>query len=300
MSDTSRIIMGPNQWGKAEVRLVHVTRGTVRHEIRDLNITSRLHGDLDSAHIAGDNSNMTTTDTQKNTIYAFAKDGINSPEEFLIRLGKHFVVLGPIDGGRWDAEQYSWSRIDVDGAGHDHSFVRGGTETRTTAVTISDDGETSVIAGLKDLVVLKSTGSQFTGYPVDQYTTLKETTERILATSVTARWRYNTTELDFNATFDSVRTTLLEVFAAHYSYSLQNSLFEMGKKVLEQHSEIDEIKFSMPNKHHFLVDLAPFGLENDNEVFFAADRPYGIIEGTVLREGAPSASAAWDGIAGFC
>ncbi|MEO6825740.1 MAG: factor-independent urate hydroxylase [Microbacteriaceae bacterium] len=300
MADNSKIVMGPNQWGKAEVRLVHINHNTARHEIEDVKITSRLHGDLDAAHMAGDNAHMTPTDTQKNTIFAFAKDGIGSIEEFLIRLGKHFVALGPIAGGRWDAEQYSWSRITVDGAGHEHSFVRSGTETRTTAVTISDEGETFVVSGLRDLVVLKSGGSQFTGFPVDQYTTLQEATDRILATSVTARWRYTTNELDFNATFEDVRDTLLEVFATHYSYSLQNSLYEMGKRVLEKHPEIAEIKFSMPNKHHFVVDFEPFGLENDNEVFFAADRPYGIIEGTVLREGASTAPAAWEGIAGFC
>jgi urate oxidase len=299
MSETSKIIMGHNQWGKAEVRLVRITRDTARHEIHDLNITSRLHGDLDAAHVNGDNSNMTPTDTQKNTIFALAKDGIGSPEEFLLRLGRHFVSKEPIHGGRWEAEQYSWSRIEVDGAGHDHSFVRSGTETRTAAVTISDDGETFVIAGLKNLVILKSSGSQFTGFPVDNYTTLAEATERILATSVTAGWRYNTAELDFDSVFDGVRATLLEVFAAHYSYSLQNSLFEMGKKVLELRPEIDEIRFSMPNKHHFLVDLAPFGLDNENEVFFAADRPYGIIEGAVKREDAPAASVAWEGIANF-
>ena len=300
MSENSKIVMGPNQWGKAEVRVVHVKRDGARHEIRDLNISSRLRGDLDSAHIVGDNVNMTPTDTQKNTIYAFAKDGIGSPEEFLMRLSKHFVAKAPITGGRWDAEQYTWNRIAVDGVGHEHSFVRAGTETRISTVTIDDGGPTSVISGLKDLVVLKSSGSQFTGFPVDDYTTLQEATDRILATSVTCRWRYNTTSLDFNATFEGVRDTLLEVFATHHSLSLQNSMYEMGKRVLEKFSEIDEIRFSMPNKHHFVVDLAPFGLTNDNEVFFAADRPYGLIEGSVLREGVSAAPEAWAELAGFC
>ena len=300
MPDNSKIIMGPNQYGKAEVRLVHVTRDTARHEVQDLNITSRLHGDFASAHVTGDNANMVPTDTQKNTIYAFANDGVGAPEEFLMRLGRHFVGdFEPIVGGRWEAEQYSWARIEVDGAEHDHSFLRSGSETRTAAVTFHD-GEISILAGLKDLVILKSTGSQFTDFYKDEYTTLKETTERILATSVTTRWRYNTTELDFDAVFADVRATMLAVFATHYSYSLQNSLFEMGKKVLEKHPEIDEIKFAMPNRHHFLADLSPFGLENKDEVFWAADRPYGIIEGTVLREDAVAVPAASEGIAGFC
>jgi urate oxidase len=298
MSQNS-IILGSNQYGKAEVRVVRITRNTERHEIEDLNVTSQLRGDFAAAHIDGDNSRIVTTDTQKNTVFAFAKDGIGSPEAFLQRLGEHFTAnFDWVTGGRWSAEQYSWSRIPVEGAGHDHSFVRVATETRTAVVTV-DQGDTTIISGLEDLTVLKSTGSEFRGYTKDRFTTLAETTERILATSVSSRWRYNTAEIDFNKTYEDVRRIMLEAFATTHSKALQQSLFQMGKQVLEACPEIDEIKFSMPNKHHFLVDLAPFGIQNDNEVFFAADRPYGLIEATVQREDA-AAGGAWDDIAGFC
>ena len=142
------------------------------------------------------------------------------------------------------------------------------------------------------------------GYPKDKYTTLPETTDRILATDVSARWRFKAGtdfgSLDFNKSYEDVKSLLLEGFTEKYSHALQQTLFDMGTKVLEAHTEIDEIKFSMPNKHHFLVDLSPFGLDNPNEVFFAADRPYGLIEATVQREDAAPADAAWAGIAGFC
>ena len=187
----STIILGANQYGKAEVRVVRITRDTARHEIEDLNITSQLRGDFTAAHVDGDNAHVVATDTQKNTIYAFARDGVGAPEEFLLRLGAHFVDdFDWVSGGRWAAEKYPWNRIEVDGSGHDHSFVRGGTEIRTAVVAI-ENGSPTVIAGLTDLAVLKSTGSEFTGFPRDEYTTLPETTDRILATSVTARWRYN-------------------------------------------------------------------------------------------------------------
>jgi urate oxidase len=150
------------------------------------------------------------------------------------------------------------------------------------------------------MVVLKSTGSEFRGYPKDKYTTLQETSDRILATSVSARWRYLTTDVDFDKTFDNVRSIMLETFATTHSLALQQSLFQMGSAVLEAHPEIAEVKFSMPNKHHFLVDLEPFGLDNPGEVFFAADRPYGLIEATVEREDAPDAGRAWDSVPGFC
>lgn len=296
----SNIILGANQYGKAEVRLVRVTRDTARHEIEDLSVTSQLRGDLEDVHVTGDNAHCIPTDTQKNTIFAFAKDGVGAPESFLLRLGKHFVDdFEWITGGRWEAQKYTWSRILVDGAGHDHSFVRGGTETRTALVTLGGDGPI-VIAGLQDLAVLKSTESEFHDFSVDTYTTLADATDRILATSVTSRWLYNRQGIDYDATFANVRRIMLEAFATTHSLGLQHSLFQMGKQVLAAHDEIDEIKFSMPNLHHFVVDLAPFGLENPNEVFYAADRPYGLIEATVQREGAASTDASWAGVAGFC
>jgi urate oxidase len=294
------IVLGANQYGKAEVRVVRVTRDTERHEIQDLSVTSQLRGDFEAAHRAGDNAHVVATDTQKNTVFAFAKDGVGTPEEFLLRLANHFVdEFDWVTGGRWSAEQYSWRRIHVGEEQQGHSFVRGGTETRTAVVT-RDGGEACVIAGLKDLAVLNTTDSEFTGYPRDRYTTLPETTDRILATSVTSRWRYGTLDIDFDESFAEVRRILLETFATTYSLALQQSMFAMGSRVLEERPEIDEIRFSLPNLHHFLVDLAPFGLENPNEVFYAADRPYGLIEGAIEREGAAKAPWAWEGIAGFC
>lgn len=300
----SRIILGDNQFGKAEVRVVRITRDTARHTIEDLNVTSQLRGDFAAAHLDGDNAHVVPTDTQKNTIYAFAREGIGSPEELLLRLGEHFTSsFDWVSGGRWEAEAYSWDRIQAHGAGHDHSFVRNGQEVRT-AVLVREGQAAHLIAGLRDLTVLKSTESGFVGYPKDRYTTLQETTDRILATDIAARWRFKAgtdfSRIDFNKSYNDVRGLLLEAFTEKYSHALQQTLFDMGSTVLEAHSDIDEIKFSMPNKHHFLVDLSPFGMDNPNEVFFAADRPYGLIEATVKRDDAASADSAWAGIAGFC
>jgi urate oxidase len=288
------IVLGANQYGKAEVRLVKVTRDTERHQIEDLNVTSQLRGDFEACHTEGDNSQVVATDTQKNTVYAFAREhGVHSPEQFLTTLGRHFVDEFPwVTGGRWAAEQYAWQRIAVDGAPHDHSFVRSGAETRTAVVQMDGD-ETFVVSGLKDCVVLKSTGSEFHGFPRDRYTTLQETDDRILATSLTASWRYLDLGIDYDATYDAIRQILLETFASVHSLALQQSIFEMGKAVLERYDVVAEVKLSCPNKHHFLVDLEPFGLDNPGEVFFAADRPYGLIEATVVREGAPAEPRAW-------
>jgi urate oxidase len=203
-----------------------------------------------------------------------------------------------VTGAKVSIEEYSWDRISVDGAEHGHAFSRAGGGTRTTDVTI-DGASAWVVSGLTDLVVLKSTGSEFWGFPRDRYTSLVETSDRILATAVTARWRYASLDVDWGKAYTDVRRILLESFAAKHSLALQQTLYYMGEQVLEAHPEVAEIRMSMPNKHHFLVDLGPFGLPNDNEVYYAADRPYGLIEGTVTRDDAPEPGRAWQGIPGF-
>ncbi|GLZ31357.1 uricase [Lentzea sp. NBRC 105346] len=290
------IVLGPNQYGKAENRLVTVSRNGSVHTIKDLTVSTSLRGDLADTHLTGDNAKVLATDTQKNTVYAFAKEApVGEIEDFALRLGRHFVgTQEAISGARILIDEHSWDRID----GHDHSFVKAGDEKRTTAVTISGD-QAWVVSGVKDVVVLKSTGSEFHGYPKDPYTTLKETNDRILATSVTARWRYIGTDVDWGKSFTSIRSVLLKTFADKHSLSLQQTLYAMGEAVLQQHEEVAEVRLSMPNKHHFLVDLSAFGLENDNEVFYAADRPYGLIEGTVLRDDAEDAGQAWYSLPAF-
>jgi urate oxidase len=291
------IVLGPNSYGKAENRLVRIYRDTPRHEIRDLSVSTSLRGDFDAAHTSGDQANVLPTDTQKNTVYAFAREyGVGQIEEFALTLGRHFVdEIEPVDGARVDVDEYAWDRIEVDGGGHDHSFVRRGQEVRTTTVTVERDGRASVVSGLKDLTLLKSTGSEFRGFLADRYTTLEETGDRIMATSLVAGWRYVTSEADWAASYAGVRSILLARFATTHSLALQQTLWEMGRGVLDQHPEVAEVRLSAPNKHHFVVDLSPFGLENPNEVFYAADRPYGLIQASVLRDDAPAAEAAWDG-----
>ena len=279
--------LGPNQYGKAENRVVRITRDGATHHIKDLNVSVALSGDMEEVHLSGSNANVLTTDATKNTVYAFAKEyGIESAEAFGIHLARHFVTSQePIRRARIRIEEYAWERIT-----QAHSFVRKGQETRISEITY--DGESwQVISGLTGLVVMNSTDSEFWGYVKDRYTTLKETHDRILATEVNARWRFNWTDDQDSApqwerSYDEVRGHLLEAFAGTYSLSLQQTLYAMGSRVVDSRPEIDEIRLSLPNKHHFLVDLAPFDLKNDNEVYFAADRPYGLIEGTVLRDGA--------------
>jgi urate oxidase len=290
------IVLGDNQYGKAETHVVRVTRsgpdGKTR-EIKDLNVSVALVGDFAASHLEGDNSNILPTDTQKNTVFAFAKQPIGEIEDFALRLARHFVgEFAPIYRARVSIEEQPWVRITVDGKAHPNAFVRAGSEKRTATVTCTDDAAW-VVSGLSDLVVLKSEGSEFHGYIKDGFTTLPETRDRILATSVVARWRHSGTQVDWAPSFAETRRILLETFAVKHSLALQQTLYAMAEAVLEARPEVVEMKLTMPNLHHFVVDLSPFGLANENEVFYASDRPYGLIEGTVTRDDAPDAGHAW-------
>jgi urate oxidase len=282
------IVLGDNQYGKAETRLVRVVRDGPRHELRDLNVTTTLAGDLAATHLTGDNAGVLPTDTQKNTVYAFAKrHGVGEIEDFGLRLARHFVAAQPtVHRVRVSIEEYAWHRLG------DHSFERSGGQVRTATATCAGD-EAWVVSGLTGLVLLNSADSEFHGFARDAYTTLPETKDRILATEVNARWRHATVDRDWAGSFAAARQALVDAFVGTYSFSLQQTLYAMGRVVLEKVPDIVEVRLSLPNRHHLLVDLAPFGLENPNEVFVAADRPYGLIEGTALRDDAPPPGLAW-------
>jgi urate oxidase len=288
------VTLGFNRYGKAEVRVVHIARGKASDGgdlIKDWNVSSSLSGDLSGTHLSGDNSNVLATDTQKNTAYAFAKRlGGVEPEAFGLALAEHYVrTQEPISRARIGIAEYGWDRLPVG----THSFARNGKLNRTTTVIHDVELGVSVVSGVEDLTVLNTTGSEFWGFPRDEYTTLPEAKDRMLATQVSAWWRFRDTDNDWAASHDAAVAALLTAFADTYSYSLQQTLFAIGKRILTELPQVCEVRLALPNKHHFLVDLEPFGLTNDNEVYYAADRPYGLIEGAVLADDAPEPGIAW-------
>jgi urate oxidase len=282
------IVLGPNRYGKAETRLVRVSRDGDTHRLIDFSVSVALSGDLAATHLTGDNAGVLPTDTMKNTVYAFAKEhGVGEPEEFALLLGRHFVeTQAQVRAARVSIESFGWERLGP------HSFQRKGDYTRTAAVTVTAEEE-QVVSGLAGLVLLNSTASEFRGFPRDRFTTLPETSDRILATAVDARWRHLGGGTDWAKSFADAVAALTKAFVDTYSSSLQQTLYAMGAQVLESRPEIAEIRLALPNRHHYLVDLAPFGLANDNEVFIAGDRPYGLIEGTVTRDDVPPALTEW-------
>ena len=286
---TAEIRLHDHRYGKSAVRLVHVSRHGHRHCLADLDVNITLAGDLSETYLTGDNGKVLATDSQKNTVYAFAKQfGISRVEDFAMELARHFVrSQSAVNRSRIRIDERRWERITAE-----HSFARSGTELRTTVVTY--DGErTWIIGGMTGLDMLNTTGSEFRGYPRDPYTTLPETGDRILATSLTAHWRYATADGDWDDWHATIRSALMSAFADTYSKSLQQTLYAMGQRAMEACPQIAEIRLTLPNKHHLLVELDKFGLGNPNEVFVATQEPFGLIEGTLVREGAPEPGLAW-------
>ena len=275
------IEVGQNRYGKSAIRLVKVDRDRTPHRVRDLTIAIALSGDFASSYAEGDNSAVIATDTMKNTAYALAGGHLTGAiESFGLALGRHFLEGGPqVQLAKIRIDEHAWQPI---GDAPD-AFTRDGSSTRTAEVSVRRDG-LMVRAGIADLSVMKTTRSAFAGFPRDRFATLKETDDRIMATKVTASWAYDPADdVEFDASYAAVRSTFLDVFADHHSVSVQASIWIIGKAILERHAEVAEVSMSLPNLHHWTVDLAPFGIENDREVYVATTEPHGLIEATIRR-----------------
>ena len=287
------VVLASNSYGKSSVRLLKVVRDGARHEIRDLTVDIALAGAFDLAHTLGDNSGILPTDTMKNTVYAkAAASELGEPEEFADALCGHFLeACAAAQHATVSIAEHGWRRLDADKGAHDHAFERGSSEMRTAVVSRERGGKVDVVSGIRDLVILKSARSAFTGYPKDRYTTLPETEDRILATSMTARWRYGGSSggpARHGQLFADVRRTLLAAFAGHDSKSVQHTLYAMGREVLAGIRDVAEISITMPNRHHLPVDVERFGIANVNEIFLPTAEPYGLIEATLRRDGSVS------------
>jgi len=270
-----------NRYGKSRIRLVKV-RHSDPHELVDLTIDVQLEGEFQAVYVDGDNGLCLATDTMKNTVYALARlDPIHDVETFAARLAEHFLAKPAVTAVRISAVEQPWGRLSSGGQPHPHAFVQAGAEHWTTVVTRDARGS-EIVSGLANLVVLKTSDSAFSGFPRDEYTTLPDAEDRIMATSITATWAYRPGTTDFSARA-KVRRALVEAFASHLSRSVQHTLYAMAEAALAACADVTAITLSLPNRHHLLVDLAPFGLDNPNEIFVATDQPFGLIEATIRR-----------------
>jgi urate oxidase len=274
-----------HRYGKARVRLMKILREGPVHTLKDLEVAAYLKGDFASSYTSGDNSKVVATDTIKNTINVFAKQHLGEEiERFGLVLGEHFLTrYEQVREAEIQILERPWKRLMVNGEPHPHSFAAGSDARMFASVNCSETAKT-VRSGIRNLVILKSTGSGFENYPKDEFTTLPETADRILATSFSATWTFKEQPDHYSRANEGILNAMLRVFANSYSPSAQTTLFQMGEAALAACGEISQLDLAMPNKHCLLINLAPFGLENKNEVFVPTDEPHGDITATVARD----------------
>lgn len=274
------IELAENRYGKQAIRLVKLVRGESGHTVRDLTIDVSLEGAFGRAYTDGDNSAVVATDTMKNTVYALAKDRLTgSIEEFGLAVAKELLGAPSVERATVELREHHWTRLRPG----EQAFRRDASMTRTAMTSVDGRGP-NVRGGVADLVVMKTAKSAFSGFPREGFTTLRETEDRIMASRVTADWRFTRTDVDYEAAFTAIVETMLDAFAEHESASVQETIWVMGRAILDRHDIVDEVHLVLPNLHHWTVDLSPFGIENEGEIFVAPSEPYGLIEGTIRRE----------------
>ena len=284
--------LGENRYGKSRIRLVTVRRGPTQHNLRDLTVAVALEGSFDAAHTGGDNAGVIATDTMKNTVYAFARDRLTgSPEAFGLALARHFAGYDTVDRAIVDIAEHPWVRVPTDSGPAPDAFTRAGDLARLVHVAVDSSGSAEVEAGVDDLTVMKTTKSAFTGFDRDQYTTLAEVDDRLMATKMRVTWGYRPDvpgdgTFDFDAAWERTRAALRNSFAEHFSPSVQASIWIRAGAMMDAEQSIDWVRMVLPNLHHWRVDLSPFGLDNPGEVFVSTTEPHGLIDATVHRRAA--------------
>ncbi len=281
------IALGQNRYGKSRVRLVKVKRHPGHHELRDWTVEILLEGDFESCFVDGDNSQILPTDTMKNTVYSLAR---SSTAECMEEFGKELVAFllernPQVSMARASISEKAWEHLSMHESPHPTTFMQSSGECQTAEVIANRNDAPVVRSGFENLVILKTADSEFVGFIRDSLTTLPESTDRLFGTAVKARWNYLSPAAPFTTLRSKIRTTLLEVFAAHKSKSVQHTLYAMGEKVLADVREIADIELTMPNKHCLLVDLSRFGQNNPNDIFVPIDEPHGYIEAHIRRQG---------------
>ena len=277
------------QYGKANVRVLRVDRVRPRHQVREARVTVALDGDFARAYTAADNSGVVPTDTMKNLVNVLAAEHVDAANEpFALAVAQCFLDrYRQVSEARVEVEETVWTRLRIDGQPHDHGFVRSESGTPFARVTATRSTR-EVVGGVRGLAIMKTTGSGFVDYAQDEFTTLAPTTDRILATRMTAAWRFAGRGLgaggDYGAAAAAIREAALRVFAATYSHSVQDSLYRMGEAALAAAPAVAEITLSMPNVHYLPIDLSPFGRDAGGTLFLPTDEPNGQIEATVRRE----------------
>jgi urate oxidase len=271
-------------YGKGRVRVMRLDCKDDWYDVHELTVHALMTGDFGGAFTHADNSTSVSTDTVKNVVNVVARENLGaSNEAFCLAVANRLLEsYARVESATVTAHETKWTRLAFDGKPHPHSFVLDG-NGKPFARVVAKRGASTTQSGISGFTFLKATQSGWENYIKDKYTTIPETHDRIASTAMEASWNWHAAPADYAAANATILSTMLEVFATTYSYSVQDSLYRMGKAALEKVPEITDISMACPNKHYILLNLAPFGMENHNQVFVATDEPHGQIECTVGR-----------------
>lgn len=275
-----------NRYGKGRVRVLRLHKDGDRHEVRELDVRAMMTGDFGRLFTDADNRKAVSTDTVKNLINVVARENLSlDTEAFCHAVCGRFLERYPqVMGVDVTAHETRWQRMTLEGHPHNHGFVLDNNGRPFASVVATRQGST-LRSGIAEFTVMKTTQSGWDNYAKDSYTTIRETRDRICATSLMASWNWRAVPGDYRATNATILRTMLEVFATTYSESVQDSLYRMGMAALAAVPEIETVTLAAPNKHYIPINLAAFDLSNDNMVFLPTDEPHGQIECTIGRDG---------------
>jgi urate oxidase len=274
-----------HRYGKANVRVLKKLKRDSLHTIKELDVQVLLAGDFESSYSAGDNRLVVATDTMKNTINVLALEKLEEQtERFVSDLAQHFLEKYPhVSEVTIETSERVWQRLKADGKPSPTNFLAPQKYTPTCEVHATR-ADKRLISGVQDLVILKSAGSAFADFHRDEFTTLPETQDRILATRMASKWTFAIAPADYSQTNEDILDAMLECFVANDSPSVQKTMYDMGLAALNRCPEISDVNLVMPNLHCLLIDLKPFGQTNPNTLFVPTDAPHGLIEATIARE----------------
>ncbi len=273
-------MLSTQEYGKTNVRIVKIIDMNKQQQVVELTCQVLLSGPLfTESYTLGDNSLVVPTDTCKNTLYWLAKTSSLVPEEFAKIICAHFLKsYAHVQGVSVEIAMHDWTRIKTTTTeavttgktgsnlgeatkDHPHSFYRGGNHLRICRLVGSRE-KIQLWGGIKSLLVLKTTGSSFTGFHKDKLTSLPPASDRVFSTEIDATWSLNPSAKDFTKIYDSAVQITLDYFSNHNSPSVQNTLYRMAQRVLAEVPQIINISYRLPNKHVFVYDLERFGTKN--------------------------------------
>lgn len=276
--------IGASSFGESRLRMLRVVRRGDRHDARDLTVSCRFEGDFGPAFEEGRQGEVLPGEALKNLVYATARaHGGDEIETLGIALCQRVLDVSPrITRARVDVEELPWGRVIAGGKPQGQVFLAGATETRTAAVT-SNGRQTAVVAGIADLMLMRSSGfvpPRRTAEGDDD-----ETLQPLLVGALTARWTYHSADVTFGPFRQGVRAAILDTVARPAARSVQHMLYTVADVVLASYEEIADVTLALRERPYRPADLFSAGIENPDELFVAADEPLGIVEVTVERDG---------------